>query len=76
MKDCDKIVNFDIAMDDIMDEVQHEVGSTTDDDPDTPVKLPPKKKQKLQGSGSSKLKVAQQRAKEISAHLGGKQFDC
>ena len=70
MKDCDKIINFDVDMDDIMDEVEHEVGSTTDDDPDSPVKLPPPKKPRVKkGSAASKLKTAQKRAEEIFANL-------
>lgn len=69
MKDCDKIINFEIDMDDIVDELEHEVGSTTDEDPDSPVKPPPPKKLRAKGSAASKLKTAQKRAEEIFASL-------
>ena len=69
MKDCDKIVNMEIDMNDIIEGVEREVDSTTDTDPDTPVKLPPKKKQKVH---ATKMEAAQKRATESFASLGGR----
>ena len=69
MKDCDQIVSFDVDMDDLINEVEREVDSTTDDDPDSPVKPPPAKRTKVKGSAASKLESAQKRAEEIFASL-------
>ena len=51
--------------------------TTTDDDPDSPVKLPPPKKPSVKGTAASKLKTAQKKAEEIFANLkDGKELEC